>query len=288
MLEGKRGLFVGLVTLDLVYLVEHFPTSNQKMVASDYTVSAGGPATNAAVAFNYMNGQATILGVLGKHAITHLILTDLQRMGVAIADLAPDHLESPAVSSIIVTEATGERAVISINAVNHQATEGAIPKDCLQDVAVVLVDGHQMEAGQAIAQQAKSQGIPVVIDGGSWKPGFDAVLQFADYAICSANFHPPGCKGIEDTVDYLTHLGVSHIAITCGEQPIRYWHHNQMGWIEVPRIKAVDTSGAGDIFHGTFCSAILQEDFVDALSSAARVATRSCQFFGTRRWMDEQ
>ena len=47
----RRGLFVGLVTLDVVYLTDHPPTRNQKIVASDYTVAAGGPATNAAVAF---------------------------------------------------------------------------------------------------------------------------------------------------------------------------------------------------------------------------------------------
>jgi sugar/nucleoside kinase (ribokinase family) len=281
----KQGLFVGLVTLDFIYQAERLPTSNQKIVASDYTVSAGGPATNAAVTFKHLGGVATVLGVLGRHPITQLILADLQQVGVTIADLAPNYSEPPSVSSAIVTAATGERAVVSINAVKNQATKASIPVDCLQDTDIVLIDGHQMNVGREVAQQAKSQGIPIVVDGGSWKPGFEPVLSLTDYAICSANFRPPGCENAEDVMVYLSGLGIPHIAITHGDQSIHYRHQNRSGWVEVPPIKAVDTLGAGDIFHGAFCSAILQEEFVEALSSAARIAAHSCQFFGTRHWM---
>jgi sugar/nucleoside kinase (ribokinase family) len=285
MAQEKQGLFVGLVTLDLVYQAERLPTSNQKIVAADYTVSAGGPATNAAVTFEHLGGVATILGVLGRHPITQLILADLQQVGVTIADLAPDYPEPPSVSSVIVTAATGERAVVSINAVNNQVTRASIPIDCLQDTDIVLIDGHQMKVGQEVAQQAKSQGIPIVVDGGSWKPGFESVLSLTDYAICSVNFRPPGCENAEDVMAYLSRLGVPQIAITQGDRSIQYREKNRSGWVDVPAIKAVDTLGAGDIFHGAFCFAILQEEFVEALSSAAKIAAYSCQFFGTRRWM---
>ncbi len=257
------------------------------MVASDYAVAAGGPATNAAVAFCYLGNAAMVLAAVGVHPITHLILADLQQCGVTVADLSPDCTEPPPVSSILVTEATGERAVVSINAVKTQVTADCIPADCLQGVDIVLIDGHQMEVARAIARQAKSHNIPVVIDGGSWKPGFETVLSLADYAICSANFCPPGCYHEAEVMEYLLNLGITHIAVTRGEQPIHYWNHTQRGELEVPQVKAVDTLGAGDIFHGAFCHAILQQQFVEALEVAARVAAHSCQFFGTRRWMEE-
>jgi sugar/nucleoside kinase (ribokinase family) len=57
---ARKGLFIGMVTLDLVYLSSKLPGNNQKVVASDYTVAAGGPATNAAVTFSYLGNQATI------------------------------------------------------------------------------------------------------------------------------------------------------------------------------------------------------------------------------------
>jgi sugar/nucleoside kinase (ribokinase family) len=280
-----NALFVGMTTLDLIYRAIAPPQANQKLVALDYLASAGGPATNAAVAFAHLGNQATILSAIGSHPMTHLILADLQQCGVAWIDLDPSRTESPPVSSIIVTEATGDRAVISINAAKMQASLEQVPVSILQDVEIVLLDGHQIEVGKAIAQQAKALNIPVVLDGGSWKPGLETVLPFIDYAICSANFHPPGCTTQVDTMTYLNEHGTAQIAITQGDQPIAYRECGVDGSIPVPTIQPVDTLGAGDIFHGAFCYFVLQTSFIEALDKAAQVAARSCLFFGTRQWM---
>ncbi|HIK06091.1 MAG TPA: sugar kinase [Trichormus sp. M33_DOE_039] len=282
----NHALFVGLITLDLIYLAESAPQNNQKLVASDYTVAAGGPATNASVTFSYLGNQATVLGVLGSHPMTQLIRGDLTKYNVAIADLAPHINTAPPVSSIIVTQATGERAVISINAVKTPADVASIPADILNNIDIVLIDGHQMQVGYAIAKMAKAHHIPVVIDGGSWKTGFEQVLPLGDYAICSANFHPPNCHSETEVFAYLQALGVPHIAVTHGEQPITYSSRGQFGTIAVPSIQPVDTLGAGDIFHGAFCHYILQADFTHALDQAAKIAAEACKHFGTRRWMD--
>ena len=283
---GRRGLFVGLVTLDLIYLVEHLPDRNEKIVAQEYTVAAGGPATNAAVTFGYLGHEATLLTALGTHPIRELILADLQPW-VTISDLSPTRLNPPPTSSILVTQSTGERAVISLNAVRSQLPAEAIPPNTLNGIEVVLIDGHQMEVGATIAYQAKAAQIPVVIDGGSWKPGFEAVLANADYAICSANFHPPGCQTEADLFAYLKSLHIPHVAITHGAQPIAYRSQGHFGTIAVPPIQAADTLGAGDIFHGAFCHFILQSTFPEALAQAAAIAAQSCQSFGTRQWMGD-
>ncbi|MBD2119420.1 sugar kinase [Trichocoleus sp. FACHB-262] len=282
---AQRGLFVGMVTLDMLYLAAAPPTNNQKLVASDYTVSAGGPATNAAVAFSALGNQATVLGVVGSHPITNLIRADLDSCGVAIADLDPDRTEPPPVSSIITTEATGERAVVSINASKIQMAPDRIPSNILRDVDVLLIDGHQMAVGVAIAQQAKAQNIPVVVDGGSWKPGFEQVLALTDYAICSANFHPPDCCDLAAVFAALINLGIRHIAITQGNQPIQFYDAGEREAIAPPQVEVVDTLGAGDIFHGAFCHFILQTNFREALMAAAKVAAQSCTGFGTRHWL---
>jgi sugar/nucleoside kinase (ribokinase family) len=282
-----RGLFIGLVTLDLIYLADSAPKNNQKLVAADYTVAAGGPATNAAVTFAHLGNQATILGVVGCHPMTQLIHRDLENYKIAIADLDTKKPTPPPVSSIIVTQATGERAVISINAAKTQASTSSIPTDILSaDIEIILIDGHQMAVSQAIAQIAKAKNIPVVIDGGSWKPGFEEIMPFVDYALCSANFYPPDCHTEAEVFAYLRSFDIPHIAITHGEQPISYLSGDEKGIVDAPKITAVDTLGAGDIFHGAFCHYILWESFTNALAQAANIAASSCQFFGTRRWMD--
>lgn len=293
MTDNKHGLFVGLATLDLIYLTEALPTQNQKIVALDYTVAAGGPATNAAVTFGYLGDRPTLLSIFGAHPINQLVLADLEQCSVAIADLNPKQSEPLPTSSIIVTQATGERAVVSLNAVRsqagleqmEQALGDRIPPDSLSGIDIVLIDGHQMEVGREIAQRAKASQIPVVIDGGSWKPGFEGVLPLADYVICSSNFHPPGCSSAKEVLVYLTHLGVPHIAITQGREPIQAFCEGTASSIPVPQIRPVDTLGAGDIFHGAFCHYILRLGFEQAIAASANVAAKACESFGTRSWM---
>ncbi len=288
------GLFVGLVTLDLIYLTPTLPDRNQKVVAFNHAIAAGGPATNAAIAFQYLGNSAKLLAVVGEHPFSQFAAAEVQAHQVTLVDLAPRWAEPLPTSSILVTQSTGERAVISINATRSQATVSQIPADLLQEICsqqidIVLIDGHQMAVGQAIAKQAREAGIPVVIDGGSWKPGFEQVLPHVDYAICSANFRPPGCQTLADVLAYLQAASIPNIAITQGEQPIiyvEYVEHSISGEIPVPRISAVDTVGAGDIFHGAFCHFIRQTNFREALHQAAQIAARACQSFGTRQWME--
>ena len=281
----KNGLFVGLITLDLVYLTENYPEKNQKVVANNYDVTAGGPATNAAVTFSHFNNQTTLLCGLGNHPITHLIKADLEKHNVTIQDLDKNRSEPPPVSSIITTQDTGDRAVISINATKSQISKELISPEIIDNIDIVLIDGHQIAASLEIAQFAKSNNIPIVIDGGSWKSGFEEILPFVGYAICSSNFYPPNCKSQEEVFAYLANQNIPHIAITQGEKTIKYLSQGKFGNVEVPKINAVDTLGAGDIFHGAFCHYILDGKFIEALANAANVAAHSCQYFGTRKWI---
>ncbi|MGK7958320.1 MAG: sugar kinase [Crocosphaera sp.] len=281
-----NGLFVGLTTLDIIYLADHFPHSNEKIVALDQTIAAGGPATNAAITFQHLGHQATLLSMIGNHPISQLICAELEDCSLSVFDLSPYHSTSPPTSSIIVNKLTGERAVISINAIKSQAKADKLSLEILQDIDIILIDGHQMAVSQVIAQEAHFRNIPVVIDGGSWKPGFERLLPYVNYAICSANFYPPNCYDDEDVFDYLKQVGIPNIAITNGENPIKYWTKEEFSSMEVSSIKAVDTLGAGDTFHGAFCHFILTHNFIDSLAESSKIAALACESFGTRQWLE--
>ena len=281
----NKGLFVGLTTLDFLYLSDRPLEVEQKLVAQDYLTVAGGPATNAAVAFSYFDNYPKLMSVLGEHPLTELIVNDLDEYSVETIDLIPEKTNSPPISSIIVMADTGKRAVISINAVKSQA-ERPILEEILNDVDIVLIDGHQIAVSLAIAKLARNRQIPVVIDGGSWKPGLEKILPFADYVICSANFYPPQCRNVSDVFAFLQNLDISYIAITDGARPIQCQEKGNNYSITVPSIKAVDTLGAGDIFHGAFCNYILEESFANALNLSAEIASKSCEHFGTRNWLN--
>jgi sugar/nucleoside kinase (ribokinase family) len=214
-----------------------------------------------------------------------LIKADLARYNIDICDVLPNTYNSPPVSSILVNKDTGLRSIISINATKIKASHQELPSDILTGIDIILIDGHQIEISEYLARLGKQNKIPVVIDGGSWKSGFENILPFVDYAICSANFLPPDCQFQDDVFAYLSSFNIPCIAITLGEKSIQYLSNDIRGEIVVNQIKAVDTLGAGDIFHGAFCHYILQKNFITALESAAKIASYSCQFFGTRSWM---
>jgi len=285
-----------MVALDMIYLVERLPDRNQKIVAIDFTTSAGGPATNAAVTFSYLGNSAMLMGIVGAHPLSQIIRADLQQWQVEIADLDPQRRDPVPTASILVTQATGDRAVVSLAAPHasfspNPQSPNPPALSSLDGVEIVLIDGHQMDLSRAIAQQAHALAIPVVADCGSWKPGFEEVLPYVSHAICSANFYPPQCQTAAEVLAYLEALAVPHVAITGGDQSIQYLSLGQFGEIPVPTVAVVDTLGAGDIFHGAFCHFLLhhtpaQSGFIDALAQAVQVASYSCQFFGTRRWME--
>ncbi|WP_348263234.1 PfkB family carbohydrate kinase [Telmatobacter sp. DSM 110680] len=279
------GLFVGLSTIDLIQTIDEFPSANTKAVARSQEILVGGPATNAAIAFSHLGGSATLLAPVGRHSLAHLIKEELQSLEIGLIDLAPECDLPPPISSVWVNQ-RGDRSVVSLNATRYKPQAPQVDRSLLRQASIVLVDGHATEACRAWAGTARTDQIPVVFDGGSWKPGTEGLLRFVDTAICSSDFRPPDCSSEDEVIEYLRAAGVSQIAITKGADPIRYFADVASGFIEVPRVDVVDTSGAGDIFHGAFCFfTATGSSFVDSLRDAARIATESCRSRGTRQWM---
>lgn len=280
-----EGIFVGLSTMDIVYRVDEFPRANSKVAAHSQDVFVGGPATNAAITYAHLGGRATLVTAVGRHALAGTIKEEIAQHSIRLVDLSPEFAEAPAISSVAVNK-WGERNVVSANAVRVSVPAAQVDETVLANASVLLVDGHFMEAGRAWAGAARALGVPVVLDGGSWKEGTGALLGVVDTAICSNDFMPPGCATEDDVIGYLRDCGVANIAITRGALPIRYWTRGKLGEVAVPQIEPVDTMGAGDIFHGAYCFFASEgRSFAEALEEAAGVASQSCRFRGTREWM---
>lgn len=285
----SRAVLLGLTTIDVVYEVEGIPRANEKVVAGKHEVCCGGPATNAAITCAFLGGDATLVSALGGHPLAAIAREELARFHIAHSDLAPAGNEPPPISSIAVTAATGERAIISAHATRAAVPAERFDRSMLDDCSLLLLDGHQMECAIAAAMQAHARAIPVVLDGGSWKERTHELLPYVTYAICSEDFHPPGVTGLPQTIEYVLTQGARTVAITRGPQSVVWATQEQQGEVAVPEIRVADTTGAGDIFHGAFCYHLMRSaPFPEALLQAARTAAYSCQFFGTRAWMEER
>jgi sugar/nucleoside kinase (ribokinase family) len=179
------------------------------------------------------------------------------------------------VSSVAVTGAT--RAVISLNSAERPLT--TLPAASLDGCSALLVDGHHLPLCIEAASQARVAGIPVLLDGGSWKPGLQHLLPLVDAAVLSADFTPP------EPIDWHDRP----VAITDGPHPIRFQVDSQEGMIEIDAVDAADTLGAGDVFHGAWLAHVGRfglADFEHSLRFAARIAGRSCLYPGAHAWAE--
>jgi sugar/nucleoside kinase (ribokinase family) len=286
--DVPAGLFVGLVTLDLVQRVDKAPGPNEKVVAFAADIAAGGPATNAAVTFAALGGRATLVTSLGTGPLQSLVSDDLSHHGVAVVETAMPGHPGPAISAVVVTAGTGERSVVSRNAEQGSTKVPTNLTDLVGSADVLLVDGHLADPARVAVDAAGGAGVRVVLDGGSWKPALADVLPGVDAAICSAAFILPGCGSVEESARAMMTAGVPFVAFTDGPRPIRWWATQATGTVDVDQVTALDTLGAGDAFHGAFAFAVaVGTDLVGALRFAAAVASVRVEHVGPRTWLSD-
>lgn len=283
----RTGLFVGLSTVDIAYRVGSYPAEDTKTQATDQYLGAGGPATNAAVAFAALGGSATLVTAVGRHQLTGPIRSDLTAHGVEVVDVVPDSEHRPPVSSIVVAEAAATRTIVSLDGSRISVDFDPATAGLLTEADVLLVDGHHPALAEGFCAAARELGIPVVLDAGRWKDAHTRILPLVHTAICSSAFAPPGIRPGDTpaVLDFLESTGVTDIAITDGDKPIIGRTGGRSIELRVPAVPALDTLGAGDILHGAFCYyRSAGHAFPDALARASAVATLSCRYFGTREW----
>jgi sugar/nucleoside kinase (ribokinase family) len=279
-------LACGLATVDVVQTVDHVPAADEKLVALATRVEAGGPALNAAVTAAVLGMPCRLVSAVGRSPLAEVVRADCAEHGVELVDLAGEGFDAP-VASVLVTAATGQRAVASGSVAGRVTTRPLGAHElaaALDGMGAVLVDGHHLSAAVPLAASARAAGVPVLVDGGSWKPGLGALLAHADVLVASADFHAPA----GDRLDDLLSLGPEWVARSAGAGPVE-WRaaDGSSGAVEPPRVDVVDTLGAGDVLHGALLADVGRHGICDlpgALDRAVAVASRSAAAVGARGW----
>ena len=286
--QPPSGFFVGLATLDVIHRVRRLPAVNEKITAAQQFVAAGGPATNAAVAFAALGGRSTLLTALGESPVARCIADDIRKYGVTVVDAAPG-LETASVSSAMVMVQGGDRAVVGGDAAGSiaPAPSPETVAALVDDVDVVLLDGHHPAFAIAAAKGCRDAQSPCVIDAGRWKPIMAAILPAATDIVASADFRTPDAPDAEVTADVLARGGDRVVVTTAGADPVRWWRGSESGQVFVPHVEVVDTLAAGDVFHGAYAYALAMAlNVVERIDFANRVASLRCSMVGPRSWIE--
>ncbi|MBO0873895.1 MAG: ribokinase [Pseudonocardia sp.] len=289
-------LCVGLSTLDVVHHLAGPPSWGHKERSEGGELVAGGPAANAAVTAARLlgPGAARLLTAIGTEPPAGAVHADLAAQRVQVIDLAPAGWVAP-VASALVDVGTGQRTVVSPGALGAGGVDGSEYSlaGLLDGMRVVLLDGHHPALAARVAAKATGAEVPVLLDAGSWKEELAGVLPRVTLAACSADFRPPGGpRAGDDPVGVATVLhrrGVRTVLVTDGPRPV-VWStiDGERGTVPVPTVRAVDTLGAGDVFHGALAASLAMRwgSIAACAAFAAEVAAARCARLGSRAWLD--
>jgi sugar/nucleoside kinase (ribokinase family) len=285
--KAPVGVFVGLATLDVIHRIAKPPAVNQKVTSTAQFVAAGGPAANAAVTFAALGGDATLVTALGDDPVADLIRADLAKYDVRVVDAAAGTTRAVPVSAVSVVESTGDRSVVSLDAVNSDASPPADLDDFVAGADVVLVDGHHPLIARAAVRLAAKQDTTLVVDAGRWKPVMDDIVPYVTDMVCSNDFRVPGADDAESAAAALVHRGVRTVVTTHGGDPVEWWSDGEAGTVPVEPVVVVDTLGAGDAFHGAYSyfSTQIESGVAERIARSARVAALRCSVVGPRAWL---
>src|SRR5471030_1955883 len=252
---------VGLNATDTLLIVPHFPAYAGKVPFHDEHLSPGGQVASAMVACAQLGLRTKYIGSIGDDLRGRIQIESLQGTGVNL-----DHVRfrkgCPNQSAyIIIDRSTGERTVLWRREECLRISPEEITEDQIACARLLHIDGHDTAAVAHAARIARQHGIPVTVDVDTIYDGFDLVLPWVDYLIASSEF-PAQWTGIEDPFDALAAIrrrfGMRLAGMTLGSNGALVLTENGFVYSPAFAVNCVDTTGAGDVFHGAFCYSVLQ------------------------------
>lgn len=272
-------LCVGHASYDLNFTVAHHPTEDEKISAEGFVGCGGGPAANAAVTVSKLGLKSSFAGYLGQDIYGEKHYQELLEYGVhtdlIIRDISPTPL------SAVLVKPDGKRALI-----NYKGETRALPSGTIDFSSVipkvVLFDGHEPHLSKFLLERTQHEGIPTLLDAGSVHEGTLALMEQVDYLVCSEKFARQFAGDEKTALARLAKVSPA-VVITLGERGLIWRRGQERGALSAFPVTAIDTTGAGDAFHGAFAAAVSSDmNWPDILRYASAAGSLCCTKMGAR------
>ncbi len=284
--DAPRIVCHGLIASDFVTRVAFPVPRDRKVRVKEFARQGGGPAANAAVAIARLGGIASFAGAVGDDGLGAEQRRELADEGVDVSRVEVVAGAPSFVCFILVDEADGARTIVS--APHERPMPAAAAPDALRDGAeLLLVDGWGGPAQRALVAEARARGIPVLLDAGSVRDEVLSVLPDAHVVIASEPFAREWAEGGEPeaAVRAMLRRGVRMAAVTRGPRGVVAGAAGDatLFAVDAVAVDAVDTTGAGDAFHGAAGWALARgRTWEESLRIGAFVAAAKCRSMGAR------
>jgi sulfofructose kinase len=281
---------VGLNATDTLIKVAHFPAYGGKVPIEAEILSPGGQVASALTAAATLGMRVKYIGTVGDDERGRIQIESLRETGINLDDVEVRENCPNQMAYIVIDESTGERTVFWSRAHCLTLDPNTITPEKIGCARMLHIDGHDTPAVEKAARVARDLRIPVSVDVDTIYPGFDRVLGFVDYLVASSEF-PARWTKESDPFRALEMIQDEHgmrvAAMTLGAHGAlaRVIDNGLAQFAYSPGfvVDCVDTTGAGDVFHGAFCYAVLEGMPIgDTLEFSNAMAALNCTRLGAR------
>ena len=276
---------VGINATDTVIRLPRFPEFNSKIEASSAAVLPGGQVATALIACRKWKLSARYIGSIGDDTAGELQRMSLQNAGVETHFAHVKNCLSQ-FSFILVDEQSGERTILWKRDPRLTLKAQHLKKHWILNSRILLVDGHDTGAAAQAAQWARSARIPVVADVDNIYSGLEALLKQTDYLFASREF-PARLLNETNLLAALPqisqHYGCKITGVTLGRLGTLAWDGFRFHYSRGFEVRAIDTTGAGDVFHAGVVYGILRQwPLQETLEFSCAAAALNCTALGAR------
>lgn len=285
-MRKQRIIIIGHSALDRVYRITAFPAKPTKVRALAYIESGGGTAANAAATIARLGGGAELWSRVGDDETGRKIVRSLDGAGVDTGHiLRLEDVKTP--TATVIVDGAGERLVVSEDDHVMPMSPDWLPLDRIASAGAVLSDLSWLEGTIAAFEQARADGVPTLLDvdlGGG--PLLTQIVHLTDYVILSAPAFERFTTGADrnERLAGLIAGGARHAGVTLGAKGYAWKAQDgQERHQEAFPVDVVDTTGAGDAFHGAFALALASGcSDEECARVASAVAALKCRRLGAR------
>lgn len=264
--------------------VDRFPAPGTKAQASEFVMTIGGQAGNAAVAVARLGGKVSYTGPLGDYddEIANRAINSLESEGVDCSG-AVRVKGATCSASLIMIDSAGEKLIATRRGTG---LGGIVPADAASLVSTadaVLLDNRYPDFALPVARAAAPRGIPRVLDFDRAMALDDALVPLSSHVIVSADAlrESTSTSDLKAGLKRLSEHTSGFVAVSDGPQGVYWLKSGAVSHTPAFKVQAIDTLGAGDVFHGAFTLRLVETgDVVTAMRFAAAAAAIKCTRFG--------
>ena len=277
---------VGLNATDTLLVVSNFPAYAGKARITEEVLSPGGQVASALVACARLGLRVKYIGTVGDDERGLIQMESLRGSGIDLEHVQVRRNFPNQSAYIVIDSSTGERTVFWRREDCLRIDPEQVDTRQIARGRLLLIDGHDTAAVARAAELARDRGIPVVVDVDTIYAGFDRVLPNTDYLVGSSEF-PAAFTGERDPFRALEriqeHYHMRVAAMTLGTHGALARENGRYVYSPAFVVNCIDTTGAGDVFHGAFCYAVLQGmPLTEALEFSNAMAALNCTALGAR------